>query len=298
MGFGENLQFYRKRENITQEQLAEQLGVSRQTISKWESGTSYPEMEKLLQLCEMFHCTMDVLLRGDAQMALKEDTTGYDRHIDQFAKEIAGGIAFILSGVTFAAAAEGFRLPEYVQAGGAILLIVIGVLILIAGGLKHGRFVEKHPQIQPFYTEEELEQASSRFITMTVTGIGIILAGLVFVIVTEGFPVPAGYTGTLYEWTFLLFVTVGVTLLVYGGIKKSKYNIEDYNRENAPGEKRKEDKADRIKSAVCGCIMLVATIIFLVAGLGFNLWEKCWIVYVVGGLLCGIASIVIEAVCR
>ena len=175
---------------------------------------------------------------------------------------------------------------------------MIGVLILIAGGLKHGRFVEKHPQIQPFYTEEELEQASSRFITMTVTGIGIILAGLVFVIVTEGFPVPAGYTGTLYDWTFLLFVTVGVTLLVYGGIKKSKYNIEDYNRENAPGEKRKEDKADRIKSAVCGCIMLVATIIFLVAGLGFNLWEKCWIVYVVGGLLCGIASIVIEAVCR
>lgn len=40
MGFGENLQFYRKREDITQEQLAEQLGVSRQTISKWESGGS------------------------------------------------------------------------------------------------------------------------------------------------------------------------------------------------------------------------------------------------------------------
>lgn len=39
----ENLQYYRKREEITQEQLAERLQVSRQTISKWESGTAYPE---------------------------------------------------------------------------------------------------------------------------------------------------------------------------------------------------------------------------------------------------------------
>lgn len=40
MSFGENLQFYRKRKDITQEQLAEQLDVSRQTVSKWESGDS------------------------------------------------------------------------------------------------------------------------------------------------------------------------------------------------------------------------------------------------------------------
>lgn len=53
MSLGENLQFLRKKENITQEQLAEQLGVSRQSISKWESDTAYPEMEKLLQLCKL-----------------------------------------------------------------------------------------------------------------------------------------------------------------------------------------------------------------------------------------------------
>ena len=56
MSFGENLQFYRKRKDITQEQLAEQLGVSRQTVSKWESDSSYPEMEKILQLCDLFEC--------------------------------------------------------------------------------------------------------------------------------------------------------------------------------------------------------------------------------------------------
>ena len=50
MSFGENLQFLRKQKNITQEQLAERLEVSRQSVSKWESSQSYPEMEKLLQI--------------------------------------------------------------------------------------------------------------------------------------------------------------------------------------------------------------------------------------------------------
>ena len=48
MSFGENLQFYRTREGLTQEELAERLEVSRQSVSKWESNTSFPEMEKLM----------------------------------------------------------------------------------------------------------------------------------------------------------------------------------------------------------------------------------------------------------
>ncbi len=64
MSFGGNLQYLRKKECITQEQLAERLEVSRQTVSKWESDISYPEMDKILVLCEMFGCSMDALLRG------------------------------------------------------------------------------------------------------------------------------------------------------------------------------------------------------------------------------------------
>ena len=58
--------FYRKQKSMTQEQLAEQLEVSRQTVSKWEAGASYPEMEKILQLCDTFSCDMDTFLRKDA----------------------------------------------------------------------------------------------------------------------------------------------------------------------------------------------------------------------------------------
>ena len=48
MGFSENLQILRKMKNMSQEQLAERLDVSRQAVSKWESGNGYPETEKLI----------------------------------------------------------------------------------------------------------------------------------------------------------------------------------------------------------------------------------------------------------
>lgn len=65
MKFGENLQKLRKERGISQEQLAEQLGVTRQSVSKWESGASYPEMDKIVAICNIFHCDMDVLINKD-----------------------------------------------------------------------------------------------------------------------------------------------------------------------------------------------------------------------------------------
>lgn len=64
--FGKNLQFLRKMHNgMTQEELAEKMGVSRQTISKWELDATYPEMDKVLELCQLFSCSMDQLIRED-----------------------------------------------------------------------------------------------------------------------------------------------------------------------------------------------------------------------------------------
>lgn len=65
MKFGENLQKLRKEKGISQEQLAEQLGVTRQSVSKWESGNSYPEMDKIVAICNIFHCDMNVLINKD-----------------------------------------------------------------------------------------------------------------------------------------------------------------------------------------------------------------------------------------
>ena len=66
MSFGKNLQFLRHlRGNMTQEDLAEKMGVSRQTVSKWELDTAQPEMDKALELCRLFSCSLDDLFRGD-----------------------------------------------------------------------------------------------------------------------------------------------------------------------------------------------------------------------------------------
>ena len=65
MSFGQNLQFLRRMRCMTQEELAEKMDVSRQTVSKWELDAVYPEVNKIIDLCALFSCTMDQLVRED-----------------------------------------------------------------------------------------------------------------------------------------------------------------------------------------------------------------------------------------
>lgn len=65
MKFGENLKSLRKKKRISQEDLADKVGVSRQSISKWETGYAYPEMNNLLQLCKIFNCHLNDLVHAD-----------------------------------------------------------------------------------------------------------------------------------------------------------------------------------------------------------------------------------------
>ena len=67
MSLGTNIQFYRKQKNMTQEDLAEFMNVSRQTVSKWESDTAFPETDKLITLSDYFGCTLDELIKGSAE---------------------------------------------------------------------------------------------------------------------------------------------------------------------------------------------------------------------------------------
>ena len=67
MKFGEKLSRLRKEQNYTQEQFADILGVSRQTVSKWESDIAFPETEKLIRISEMFDCSIDYLLKESVE---------------------------------------------------------------------------------------------------------------------------------------------------------------------------------------------------------------------------------------
>lgn len=67
MKFGENLYQLRKNAKLSQETLAEKVGVSRQSVSKWENGDAYPEMENIMKLCKIFHCKINNLVHDDIQ---------------------------------------------------------------------------------------------------------------------------------------------------------------------------------------------------------------------------------------
>lgn len=65
MKFGDNLQNLRKQKRMSQEQLAEKVNVSRQSISKWERGESYPTMNNIMSLCKIFHCKLNDIVHED-----------------------------------------------------------------------------------------------------------------------------------------------------------------------------------------------------------------------------------------
>lgn len=86
MSFSEKLQRLRKEKGLSQEQLAELLKVSRQSVSKWESGKTYPEIDKLIVLSDLFEITLDDLVKdkdGNTNTNIKseeeeEDDDKYD----------------------------------------------------------------------------------------------------------------------------------------------------------------------------------------------------------------------------
>ena len=73
MEFNEKLQLLRKQNNMTQEQLAEKLYVSRTAVSKWESGKGYPNIESLKSISRLFSVTIDDLLSGEELISLAAD---------------------------------------------------------------------------------------------------------------------------------------------------------------------------------------------------------------------------------
>ena len=88
MTLGEKIAKQRKEYNYTQEQLADILGVSRQSISKWESDIAYPETDKLIKMGKLFECSMDYLLNDDITekqgIEPKETETFWDKFKKQF----------------------------------------------------------------------------------------------------------------------------------------------------------------------------------------------------------------------
>ena len=63
MSLGSNISFLRKQKKLTQEQFSERMNVTRQTVSRWESDEVIPELDRLIEMCSLFSCNLDALVR-------------------------------------------------------------------------------------------------------------------------------------------------------------------------------------------------------------------------------------------
>ncbi|MBT1173784.1 helix-turn-helix transcriptional regulator [Bifidobacterium sp. MA2] len=344
MTFRTNLQTLRAKRNMTQEQLAMLLGVSRQAISKWESEKAYPEMDKLLAICDLFGCTLDDLVLGDVNRpgsvtsastdgesavpadgasiptgmpasgapakgvsptsapatALPKDITGYDAHRLRFSMLIASGVSTIIASVGIANLFDSERsiigpnpLNDFLMFVCICVGVVVGLALLIPGGMAHVAFRRRHPYVEDFYTEDDRGREARVLTVGVIAGVAAILVGIAIVVyMDEVRGIGAGWPNAV----MLLLSAAAVFGFVYGGLRYGMLDIARYNKETRI-ERGKRDGdlpfSERLSGAVSGIIMLVATIIgltLLFLDVGHRFF---WIPWPIGGLLCGVVSVVV-----
>lgn len=292
MSLGANLQYLRQKRGLTQEQVAEQLQVSRQSVSKWESDSSYPEMEKILQLCDIFQCSMDTLVKQDAREACAEDDSNYELHMNQYSRAMTFGVGFILTGVALYEFLNGMGIAENLNDMLFWIVFVVAVMVFIVFGMRDSNFRRKYKEVSNIYTEEEIDKFHKTYINLIAVGVGLILVGVIFEGFVDGVQPPASFTEDIYHGVFMLFAAAGVSLMTYAGMQKRKYDIDRYNKQNYLSEEKRNRNS--LTGKICGTIMMIATIVFLLAGFVWGAWGISWVAYPIGGILCGITAMLLS----
>ena len=153
MSFGETITNLRKNKGITQEQMAERLGVTRQTVSKWELDQSTPDLNYISQLSDIFEVTTDYLIKGEttasSEKVAEEKQIIYIERTEPATKNVltprslAGVIVAILGGIaTFLGLVD--------ESGDGTLLVILGIVVVIVG--LELVMVKKHPVLVVLWT--------------------------------------------------------------------------------------------------------------------------------------------------
>lgn len=131
MRFGDNLQNLRKLRKMSQEKLAEKVDVSRQSISKWERGESYPTMNNIMTLCEIFHCNINELVQENLT-----DINSLDEEIKMSVVKFKAEKQKKMKGISKAIYVTA-RIGKIVVVMSAIILAVLLIAFpIIANGIK------------------------------------------------------------------------------------------------------------------------------------------------------------------
>lgn len=298
MSLSENLYNLRKMKNMSQEELAEKLDVSRQAVSKWEGGNGYPETEKIISICEIFNCSMDDLVKGKISADIKSEKEEYEKVMNRDIKGKMFGVTIILLGVTIMMIIMGFvqlqngELEERYSMLG-IISVLIGVAIAVPTFIITGRGAEDYrknnEKISNIYSLNEIESLKNKITICKAVGVCSILIGVIIMLATIGLKT-FGDIPQLSVACLLGCITIAMPFLIYGGQMEEKIDIEKYNL----GHTKEAEKNQKLTGSICGTIMLIATSIFLVWSFTTNRWDISWVVFPVGGMLCGIVGIIFD----
>lgn len=150
MTLGDKLAKLRREQNLTQEQLAELLGVSRQSVSKWESNAAYPETEKLIRLAKMYDCSLDYLLldkQGGGMQAVVHKVDFSSFCLEKVSKKKIGNLPLWHINIGYGRVATGIFSLGLVSKGvvscglvsvGLVSCGVLGIGLLAMGSLAVG----------------------------------------------------------------------------------------------------------------------------------------------------------------
>ena len=311
----------RKKNNWSQEELAEKMNVSRQAVSKWESAQATPDIEKILQLASLFGVTTDYLLKDDIE------TEEYTGEIPSTVKKISLDLAnkflehrkkasiliaiatfmcivsFLpLVFLSFASELSMWGLTETVAVavGLAVLFVMVAcaVAIFIYTGFKNDpyKFIDKDPFEFEYgvtgMVRERQKDFRSAYIALNIVGTCLCVIS----------PLPlilAGLSERELLTVAMLCVTmvligIGSALFIIGGVREASF--KKLLKEGEFSEKGKKKSA--LEEAVGTFYWVIITAIYLAWSFIFSAWHISWVIWPISAVLfsgvCKICQLIIE----
>ena len=318
----------RKKLGWSQEELAEKLDCSRQSVSKWESAQSTPDLNRILKMAELFGVSTDYLLkddmedagsagimedkdsgRGNLRSVSMEEATDFINTTKEVTPKVAFGVSLcILSPVVMMALlgmAEMKKIAENtaVAVGVPVILIfvAIAVFIFIMCGRKTDRFdyLEKE-MIETAYgvdgmVKERKKREEKKNTMLVAIGVILCILSAVPILLVNLFEncIPGEVDGIALYMVAVLLCTIalGVNLIVNGASMTGAYNKLLQEGDYTESGKR----YNRVISVVAGIYWPVTVVIFFILSFTIMNFGTSWILWPIAGVLFGVVCGIIKA---
>ena len=283
--FSQNLQKLRSEKNLSQEQLADKIGVSRQTISAWESGKASPELDKITTISKLFSVSIDELVGEIKTEASNFDKKEYEKNYSKIALLRASGIFILFSGIAFGA----FFFEKGVIAGvGLMISLAISVPLFILAKntdeLANNKLIKSKKSLENVFADSEIEFAAKNKILGS-----ILLVSLLFIAIAihQIIVYLTNFGENLANAIFMLLLGIAVASATYANSIFAKIqNFEDNKAENI--------KTNEKIGFFAAILMLSLTAIFLIYSFISKDWSSAEILFPIGGIAIGIYAIFVK----